>query len=163
MNELVVKSSAFRSGESIPSKYTCDGKNVNPPLKIENIPNEAVSLAIIMDDPDASNGIWTHWVVWDLPIVNEIEEASNLGIMGATSLGKSEYHGPCPPTGTHRYFFKVYALNEKLGLPPGTNRDILEPKIRAKVISAGHLMGIYSREKSELRNKTPQEANPGIN
>ena len=117
-----VTSPAFHDGGSIPSKYTCDGQNVSPPLKWNTIPEGTKSIALIVDDPDAPRGDWVHWVVYDLPAsLRELPERvppdeeilGNGGRQGTTDFGKIGYGGPCPPGGTHRYFFKIYALDQE--------------------------------------------------
>ncbi|HJW28075.1 MAG TPA: YbhB/YbcL family Raf kinase inhibitor-like protein, partial [Saprospiraceae bacterium] len=119
---LQVTSTAFESQSMIPSKYTCDGQNINPPLDIDHIPDHAKSLALIMDDPDAGGGMFVHWVVWNIPITLHLQEHSIPGTEGMNDSRRVHYGGPCPPSGTHRYFFKVYALDATLDLPPSTNK-----------------------------------------
>lgn len=102
-----VSSPAFDMGQEIPKKYTCDGENINPPLTFENFPDKTVSLALIMDDPDAPNRTFNHWVVWNIrPDIGEIKENFIPGIVGKNSYGDFNYSGPCPPSGTHRYFLR---------------------------------------------------------
>jgi Raf kinase inhibitor-like YbhB/YbcL family protein len=149
MATLTITSPAFRSGEFIPSKYTCDGADVNPALAIGNVPSEAKSLAIIMDDPDAPSGMWVHWVVWDIdPKTQEIPEDSvPVGAqLGMNDFRKTPYGGPCPPAGTHRYFFKLYALDRVLSLGPGTNKITLEKAMKGHVLEQAELMGRYRRK-----------------
>jgi Raf kinase inhibitor-like YbhB/YbcL family protein len=116
MQVLTVKSQAFENNKLIPKKYTCDGENVNPPLTIEGAPEGAKSLVLIVDDPDAPMGTWDHWVIWNIPPPGKIEENTVPGTEGTNSARKQSYMGPCPPWGTHRYFFKAYALDAKLNL-----------------------------------------------
>ncbi|MEZ5336276.1 MAG: YbhB/YbcL family Raf kinase inhibitor-like protein [Methanolobus sp.] len=116
MTELTVTSTAFGNGEQIPSKYTCDGENVNPSLETGNIPDDLVSLLLIMDDPDAPSGTFTHWVVWNIEPETEIAENSIPGIEGLNGASRASYTGPCPPSGTHRYFFKMYGLDTELDI-----------------------------------------------
>ncbi|MBN2093805.1 MAG: YbhB/YbcL family Raf kinase inhibitor-like protein [Candidatus Zambryskibacteria bacterium] len=149
MKILKITSVAFEEGGKIPSKYTCDGENINPPFKIENIPPEAKSLALIADDPDAPSGVWVHWTVWNIdPNINKITEGNvpKGAIEGQTSFGNSGYGGPCPPSGSHHYLFKFYALDTKLDLPVETNNDELEGFIRNHLIASGGLTGIYERD-----------------
>jgi Raf kinase inhibitor-like YbhB/YbcL family protein len=123
MDPIKISSTAFTQNGSIPSKYTCDGSDVNPPLMFENVPPEAKSLALIVDDPDAPAGTWVHWVVWNIdPAVKEIKENSLPpgAQQGISDFRKRGYGGPCPPGGTHRYFFKLYALDTTLTLGPNT-------------------------------------------
>ena len=108
--QLNISSIAFKADEMIPSKYTCDGVNINPPLDIKDIPEKAKCLALIVDDPDAPIGVWVHWVVWNIPVTHHIKENEVHGTEGINDFQQQHYGGPCPPSGTHRYFFKVYAL-----------------------------------------------------
>lgn len=144
---LVVTSSAFQADGSIPVKYTCDGENINPPLHIEAIPELAKALAMIVEDPDAPKGVFDHWLVWEIdPTNHTIPENTAPGISGTNSAGKTGYHSPCPPSGTHRYYFHVFALNEHLDLPAGSSRKELEDAMRPFVIARGSLMGTVERK-----------------
>ncbi|MNE13477.1 putative kinase inhibitor [compost metagenome] len=142
---LTVKSSAFKHNEFIPSKYTCDGLNINPELIIEEIPAATKSLALIVDDPDAPNGTFCHWLMWDIPPKNTIKEDSTPGTEGKNSMRENSYFGPCPPRGTHHYHFKVYALNTKLNLPVNTDEQELLNAMKGHIISSGDLIGLYKR------------------
>jgi Raf kinase inhibitor-like YbhB/YbcL family protein len=145
---LKVTSSAFSDGGKIPKKYTCDDSNVNPPLRIENLPNSVKSLALIVEDPDAPGRTWTHWLVWNIdPKAAEIGEnrVPQNAVQGTTDFGKARYGGPCPPSGAHRYYFRVYALDGPLSLPPSTTKSALEKAMTGHVIAKGSLMGTYSR------------------
>ncbi|MDV3308721.1 MAG: YbhB/YbcL family Raf kinase inhibitor-like protein [Cyclobacteriaceae bacterium] len=144
--KISVTSTAFTEGQSIPRKYTCDGDNVNPPLTIENVPAETKSLVLIVDDPDAPGGTWDHWVVWDIPAVTEILENSVPGTQGMNDSERQRYSGPCPPSGTHRYFFKVYALDTLLGLDPSSTKRDVEEAMKGHILAQGQLIGTYSRE-----------------
>ncbi|RME31199.1 YbhB/YbcL family Raf kinase inhibitor-like protein [Candidatus Woesearchaeota archaeon] len=128
----------------IPVRYTCDGADVNPPLTIRGVPAGTESLALIVDDPDAPLGTWTHWVVWNIP-VGDIAENSVPGEQGTNSWGKNAWGGPCPPSGTHRYRFTVYALDTKLDLPPATTSDELKQAMRGHELARGTLTGHYQR------------------
>jgi Raf kinase inhibitor-like YbhB/YbcL family protein len=130
LKELIVRSQSFGQNQKIPRKYTCDGDDVNPPLKIEQLPSGAKSLALIIDDPDAPNGTWDHWVVWNIHSTDKIEENAVPGTEGTNSFGKHSYGGPCPPSGTHRYFFKVYALDAELKLGPNSKKKDVEKPCR---------------------------------
>jgi len=144
---MKISSPAFLNNEPIPSKYTCDGTNVNPPLLFENIPKETKSLVLIVDDPDASGGTWTHWLVWNMgPTTKTIKENSlpEDVVEGTTSFGKPGYGGPCPPSGTHRYFFKLFALDTELNLTKNTNKEQLERVVSKHVISKAEIIGLYS-------------------
>lgn len=145
---IKITSPVFNEGQMIPPKYTCKGKDVNPPLKIENVPNNAQSLVLIVDDPDAPMGTFTHWLVWNInPKIKEISENSVPAgaVLGTNDFGKTSYGGPCPPFGTHRYYFKVYALSKALTLPAGASRRELEKAMEGYVIDKGELMGKFSR------------------
>jgi len=145
MKELTITSPAFKSNKSIPPKYTCDGDDVNPPLNIEGTPKETKSLALIVDDPDASKGTWDHWIVWNIPPTNKIQENSVPGTEGLNDFRKHSYGGPCPPSGTHRYFFKVYALDTKLDLDPNSRKKDIEKAMKDHILAKGELVGLYSR------------------
>ena len=146
MQELVVKSPAFDNNKTIPKKYTCDGDNVNPTLTIEGIPKEAKSLVLIIDDPDSPFGTFGHWVVWNISPTNKIEENSSPGTQGLNDFGKHNYGGPCPQYGTHRYFFKVYALDTELDLNINLRRGGVEKAIKDHIIAEGKLVGLYGRK-----------------
>ena len=113
-NDLVISSPAFENDGDIPSKYTCDGEEINPPLKIANIPGEAKTLALIVEDPDASKGVFDHWLVWNIEPTGNIAEDSVPGTVGINSFGNTGYGGPCPPSGSHRYYFRLFALDSNL-------------------------------------------------
>lgn len=143
---LRVTSTAFHENELIPVKYTCDGENVNPPLNIEGIPEEAKCMVIIVDDPDAPVHTWAHWLVWNIPVTHHVHENSIHGIQGLNDFLQHRYGGPCPPSGTHRYFFKIYALNDVLNLPPDTKKIQLEKAMSEHVIAFGETIGLYTRK-----------------
>ena len=147
--KMKVTSSAFQEGANIPSKFTCDGADTSPPLQIADIPSEAKSLALIVDDPDAPSGLFTHWLVWNIPPqTGSVREGSApKGAQGANDFGKSGYGGPCPPSGTHRYYFKVFALDRELDLPSGAKRGQLDAAMKGHVVAQGELIGRYSRQK----------------
>ena len=152
--EIRVTSSAFSEGELIPSKYTCDGANVSPPISWESVPAGARTIALISDDPDAPVGTWVHWVLYDLPAnvthlpenVPPDEKLANGADQGKTDFGKIGYGGPCPPSGTHRYYFKVYALDTSLGLGPGATKGQLLNAMKEHIVAEGQLMGKYARK-----------------
>jgi Raf kinase inhibitor-like YbhB/YbcL family protein len=143
---LEITSSAFTHEGFIPARYACDGANVNPPLNIEHIPTEAVSLVLIVDDPDAPVRPWTHWLAWNIPVTHYIKENNVHGVEGINDFGLQGYSGPCPPTGTHRYFFKVYALDCILELSKPVNKHDLEKAISGHIIAFGEIMGNYTRK-----------------
>jgi len=145
---MKITSSAFKEGDSIPSQYTCDGKDVNPPLRFEQVPEQAESLVLIVDDPDAPAGTWLHWTLWNVnPNFEEIKEDSvpEGAIEGITDFEKSGYGGPCPPSGEHRYRFKLFALDKKLNLEAGAAKDELDQAMEGHVIEKDVLEGKYSR------------------
>jgi Raf kinase inhibitor-like YbhB/YbcL family protein len=145
--DLVVTSSAYAEGERIPTMYTCDGEDVSPDYTISGLPAETVSIALVMDDPDAPRGVWDHWVVYDIPPTTEIpSDATELGTMGSNSWDRLGYGGPCPPPGdAHRYIVTVYALDALLGLEEGASKIALMTAIEGHVIASGILLGDYSR------------------
>ena len=147
--KMKVTSSAFQEGGNIPSKFTCDGGNASPPLQIAGVPSEAKTLVLIADDPDAPGGLFTHWLVWNIPPqTNSIAEGSApKGVQGTNDFGKSGYGAPCPPSGTHRYYFRVFALDRELTLPAGAKRSQLNGAMKGHVVAQGELMGRYSRKK----------------
>lgn len=137
----------FLNKESIPQKYTCDGDDINPPLKILDAPEETVSFVLICDDPDAPMGDWDHWLVFNIPKdTKEIKEASvPKGLKGENSWGRLEYGGPCPPEGQHRYFFKIYALDCYLDLVEGSNKNEIINAMKGHILDQAQLIGIYER------------------
>jgi Raf kinase inhibitor-like YbhB/YbcL family protein len=147
--KMKITSSAFQQGANIPSKFSCDGANTSPPLQISDVPAEAKSFVLIVDDPDAPSGLFTHWAVWNIsPQTSAIAEGSTpKGVQGTNDFGKSGYGGPCPPSGTHRYYFKIFALDRELDLPFGAKRGQLDGAMKGHVIAQGELMGRYSRKK----------------
>ncbi len=145
MADLVVKSPAFENNKPIPKKYTCDGEEVNPPLTVEGAPAATDTFALVIDDPDAPRGTFDHWVVWNIPSTRAIAENSVPGTEGINSAGQRAYVGMCPPSGTHRYFFKVYALDTKLELKANANRKDLEKAMQGHILAKGELVGLYSR------------------
>ena len=144
--KMEVTSAVFKENGFIPGRHTSDGKNVNPPLNIDHIPKEAMSLAIIVDDPDAPAGTWVHWVMWNIPVTHHLKENDAPGAQGMNDFSKHIYSGPCPPKGTHRYFFKVYALDCKLEIPVSSNKTDLEKAMGGHIIGFGELIGLYRRE-----------------
>lgn len=144
---LKIGSPAFGPNETIPSKYTCDGANVNPPLTIDGIPEDTKSLAIIVDDPDAPAGTWVHWLVWDIPVTSHIKEDHVPDKEGINDFRRHHYGGPCPPSGTHRYYFKVYALDFIPELSEQSDKSRLEKVIADHIIGFGELIGLYKRKK----------------
>jgi Raf kinase inhibitor-like YbhB/YbcL family protein len=144
--KIDISSAAFNENEMIPRRYTCDGKNVNPALNFDHIPSGTHTLAIIVDDPDAPGGNWVHWAIWNIPVTHHLKEDHAPGIQGINDFKKNEYGGPCPPSGTHRYFFKVYALDCLLDIPKNSNKQILEKAMAGHILGFGELIGLYKRE-----------------
>jgi Raf kinase inhibitor-like YbhB/YbcL family protein len=145
---MQLKSPDFEHNTLIPSRYTCDGEDINPELEICDVPEEAQSLVLIMDDPDASVGTWTHWLLWNISTDTERIGAGTepvASVEGQNSFGKKGYGGPCPHQGTHRYFLKLYALDVKLDLPEGTNKESLERAIEGHILDQAELVGLYTR------------------
>lgn len=146
---MKLSSSAFGHNEEIPSKYTCDGENVNPPLQISDVPESAKSLVLIVDDPDAPMGDWVHWTVWNIsPDVREIPENSVPvgGVEGMTDFGRPGYGGPCPPSGLHHYHFKLYALDEGLDLNESATKADIEKAMEYHVLDQTVLIGTYEKK-----------------
>ncbi len=151
---ITIVSPAFEQGGMIPAKYTCDGMDISPALKFEGIPEEAKSIALIADDPDAPMGTWVHWVLFNLPAgTTELNEnmpkdgqLPNGAIQGTTDFGRTGYGGPCPPSGVHRYYFKVYALNDKLQLDSTATKADVSQAMQGKILAEGQLMGKYKRQ-----------------
>jgi len=151
--EIKVTSSAFEEGEMIPAEYTADGRNISPPLEWSPGPEGTKSIALINDDPDAPMGTWVHWVVYNIPPdVTSLEEnvlpeetLPNGAVHGTTDFGRIGYGGPAPPSGTHRYFFKVYVLDTMLDLPTGATKGQVEEAMNGHILAEGRLMGKYSR------------------
>jgi Raf kinase inhibitor-like YbhB/YbcL family protein len=144
---MILSSSAFENNGTIPSVYTCDGSNVSPPLTITNVPTNTQSLALIVEDPDAQRGTVTHWIVWNIPpqksqfvIGEKIDFPQGITVFGTTGYG-----GPCPPSGTHRYFFKLYALDTMLDLGDGSTKENLLQAMTNHILEQASLMGKYSR------------------
>ena len=139
-------SSAFEHEGVIPARYTCDGLDVSPPLTLHDIPGAAVTLVLVLDDPDAPGGTWDHWIAYDIPTDSEIPEAvTSLGTGGKNSWGRTAYGSPCPPSGTHRYVFSVYALDSELGFEPGTGKAAILDALSGHVLAEATLMGRYGR------------------
>jgi len=153
---IKVTSPAFSAGQPIPTKYTCDGADVSPPLKWEGVPDGTKSLALICDDPDAPAGTWVHWVLYDLPLTaTELTEKiaatdtlPNGAKQGLNDFKRTGYGGPCPPPGgAHRYFFKVYALDTATSLKPRASKADVLRAMQGHVLAEGELTGTYQRAK----------------
>jgi Raf kinase inhibitor-like YbhB/YbcL family protein len=146
---MQISSPAFHQAANIPSKFTCDGSETSPPLQITGVPAEAKSLALIADDPDAPGDLFTHWVIWNIPpqISSIADGSAPKGVQGTNDFGRSGYGAPCPPSGTHRYYFRVFALDRELDLRSGAKRGQLDAAMKGHVIAQGELIGRYSRKK----------------
>lgn len=143
---MKITSPSFTHKEMMPKKFTCQGEDVNPALIIEDIPKMTKSLALIVDDPDAPAGVWIHWVVYNIPITGRIEENSIPGKQGINSFQKTGYGGPCPPSGTHRYYFRMYALNIDLDLEEGISLDRLKEEMKDHILTEAQIVGLYKKE-----------------
>ena len=147
---LKLTSPAFGAKAPIPSIYTCDGEEKNPPLTLAGVPKGTESLVLILEDPDVPSGTFTHWVLYDIPPATAmIEEGAgdDAGVSGRNSDNATGYIGPCPPTGTHRYIFSLYALNTKLGLPEGASKEEVLNAMNGQVLAQTELIGIYAKKK----------------
>jgi Raf kinase inhibitor-like YbhB/YbcL family protein len=140
-----LSSPAFEHEGDIPSRHTCDGSDISPALAIEDLPPDTVSLALIMDDPDAPAGTWDHWIAYDIAPASVIPEGAEPGTPGTNSWDRTGYGGPCPPSGTHRYFFRLYALDVELGWEPGADKMSVLDAIHDHVLAEATLLGFYSR------------------
>jgi len=155
-NNFQLISSDFNNNETIPVKFTCTGKDISPKLLIKNIPLQTKSLVLIVDDPDAPAGIWVHWILYNIPInITKIKENQKKGVMklkwgglqGINSWGKFGYGGPCPPTGIHRYFFKLYAVNKKLKPVKKITKQQIMKMIKGHIIATTKLTGLYKKKR----------------
>ncbi|MEM3074669.1 MAG: YbhB/YbcL family Raf kinase inhibitor-like protein [Candidatus Pacearchaeota archaeon] len=149
---MKLTSKVFENNGRIPVKYTCDGENINPPIEISDVPKSAVSLVLIMDDPDAikpAGKVWDHWVIWNIPpdtkIINENSIPKD-AIQGVNSRNMNSYTGPCPPDKEHRYFFKLYALSKILNLPKNSTKKDVEKAMKNHIIDRAELIGKYKRK-----------------
>ncbi|MBN1521544.1 MAG: YbhB/YbcL family Raf kinase inhibitor-like protein [Candidatus Aureabacteria bacterium] len=142
---MKLTSPEFQNNGLIPKKFTCQGEDVNPALVIEEIPQNAKTLVLIVDDPDAPAGTWVHWVVYDIPVLSSIKEDSVPGRQGVNDFGTGDYGGPCPPYGTHRYFFRAYALDRALNLPQGKSKNDVLKVMQGHVLSQSELVGLYKK------------------
>lgn len=150
---IKITSTVFNEGEPIPARHSCDDMDISPPLNWNDLPEDTESIALILEDPDAPGGLFTHWILFNLPgdtknlseHVKGEELMDNGGKQGLNDFGRVGYGGPCPPRGTHRYYFKIYALDIKLDLPPFIKRDELLDALKGHVLDMGQLMGVYTR------------------
>jgi Raf kinase inhibitor-like YbhB/YbcL family protein len=150
---MEIKSSAFKNGAVMPSKYTCDNIDISPPLEWSQVPDGTKTFALICDDPDAPMGTWVHWVLFNIPgnvtelheNIPKVEVLQNGTRQGKSDFGKIGYGGPCPPRGTHRYYFRIYALDKELDTKPGITRKELLKAMEGHILAEGQLMGRYQR------------------
>lgn len=154
-SKLVISSPSFIEGGQIPKMYTADGDGINPPLVIDEVPDGTRTMALIMEDPDAPHGTFTHWTLWDIPPAASISENSEPGVTGKNSMNKTGYTPPNPPSGNHHYFFHVYALDYSPNLGTGSVREELEDAMAGHILAEGTIMGRYqnSEERQETRQK----------
>jgi len=145
-NKLTITSPAFEHNQMIPQKYTCQGADINPPLEINSIPEGTQSLVLIVDDPDAPMGTWDHWIVYNIQPVNKINENSIPGTQAQNSFKKFNYGGPCPPRGTHRYFFKLYALDMMQVFKKAPSKKALEASMQGHILEQSVLIGLYAKQ-----------------
>ncbi|HEY3017200.1 MAG TPA: YbhB/YbcL family Raf kinase inhibitor-like protein [Gaiellaceae bacterium] len=148
MSEFALESNAFEHAQGIPNRFTCDGEDLSPPLRWVNVPEEAASLALLVDDPDAPNGVFTHWIAWGLdPGAGGLEEGEVAPSEGRNDFGTVGYRGPCPPPGhgRHRYVFRLYALERDLVLAAGVGKAELEDALEGNVVTTAELVGTYER------------------
>lgn len=144
---MKIETSAFQEGKAIPKKYTCQGTNVSPPLFIIDAPKQAASFALIVDDPDAPNGTFDHWIAWNIPAnTKSLAEGAIVKNQGTNGFGEKKYQGPCPPPGkVHRYYFKLYALDIQLTLPEGSSKAQLEKAMDGHILAKASVMGTFQR------------------
>ena len=146
---MKISSTAFENNSFIPSKYTCEGQEISPPLEFSDIPGNTKSLVLIMDDPDAPMKTWVHWTIWniDAKTTQILQNSCPKGaVEGITSFGRTGYGGPCPPSGTHRYFFKLFALDKMLDLSPNSHARDIESTIEGHIIRKAELIGLYKKK-----------------
>ncbi|MGB8341995.1 MAG: YbhB/YbcL family Raf kinase inhibitor-like protein [Chthoniobacterales bacterium] len=144
--QITIGSPAFEAGGTIPAQFTCKGANQNPPLRFHGIPKEAKSLALIVDDPDAPGSLFTHWLVWNInPTATQLGENSVPAgaAQGTNDFGRIGYGGPCPPSGTHRYYFRLFALDQRIDLKSGAKRAALDRALKGHVLAHGELMARF--------------------
>jgi len=144
---MKISSAAFKDGEMMPKKYTADGENISPPLAIEGVPLKTESLILIMEDPDAQGGTFTHWLVWNIsPEKTEIKEGGKTGFEGRNDFGRLGYGGPCPPSGIHKYVFRLHAMDGFMPITSGSKIDALKKAMTGHILEQATLIGRYSRE-----------------
>ncbi|WP_225896402.1 YbhB/YbcL family Raf kinase inhibitor-like protein [Amazonocrinis nigriterrae] len=152
---MKLESTAFDANGLIPAKYTCDGADISPPLIWDEVPKGTQSIVLIVDDPDAPGGTFVHWVVYDIPAtirqlpekIAAVKPLPDGGVQGKNDFGKLGYGGPCPPSGIHRYFFKIYALDQELSLPAGATKNQILTAIESHILAKADLIGRYKRQR----------------
>ena len=145
---MTIESNSFKNNSPVPERYTCDGENINPHLRFADVPTKAASLALIMEDPDAPGKTFVHWLIWNIaPDTREIAEGAVLmnATSGTTDFGETGYGGPCPPSGVHHYFFRLYALDAILDLGPNATRADLEQAMQGHILDSAELIGTYQK------------------
>jgi Raf kinase inhibitor-like YbhB/YbcL family protein len=155
MDTIIIESTAFKHKQPIPEQYTCDGADISPPLSWSNVPAGTKSIVLICDDPDAPAKTWVHWVVYALPatidsLPENMPKTDTLpigGKQGKTDFNRVGWNGPCPPGGTHRYFFRLYAIDTTLNLPAGKTRAEIEKSMNGHILATGELVGTYARKR----------------
>jgi len=150
LGHMRISSSAFLQDEYIPPAHTCDGRDLSPQLSWDDVPEETRSLVLVVDDPDAPSGAWTHWTMWNIPPTAKGVEQGGIvtgAVLGTTSAGSAGWHGPCPPFGVHRYFFKLFALDVRLELPASSSVSELEQAMVGHILDKAGLVGRYERLK----------------
>ncbi len=140
---MKLKRAVFNQGESIPAKFTCDGENVSPVLELGDVPENSKSMVLVVDDPDSPKGTFTHWVLFDIAPTDTIKENSAPGKQGLNDFNTLSYGGPCPGVGIHRYYFRLYALDCKIGLKDGAKRHEVEQEMEDHILDSAELMGTY--------------------
>lgn len=143
---MKLTSPAFTNNERVPSEYTCQGQDINPQLEISDIPENTQSLVLIVDDPDSPSGTWIHWILFNIPLISAISEDSvpQGAVQGKNSFGENAYNGPCPGSGSHRYFFKLYTLDITLNLNEGATKTQVEQAMQNHILDEAQLVGVYS-------------------
>jgi Raf kinase inhibitor-like YbhB/YbcL family protein len=145
---MSLSSPDFKNRGDIPSRFTCEGEEINPALAITDLPPGTKSLALIVEDPDAPGRTFDHWIVWNIPPQEMIKQNSVPGVQGKNSAGQSKYKGPCPPSGKHRYFFKLFALDVKLNLPEGSDKKMLQEAMKDHTLGKVEIVGLYQKKNS---------------
>lgn len=147
-HRMKIESEVFLPNQKIPSKYTCEGENLSPPLRFSDIPKGTQSFVLIVDDPDAPRGTFDHWITWDIPsATTHLTEGVHVSHQGKNGFGVNIYRGPCPPPGSsHRYFFKLYALDTMLNLPEGSSKSQVEKAMQGHILDKAEVVGTYQRK-----------------